>query len=501
LGATDDEGKIKAIRGKFFGAPESNVSRLSTEFEKLRAEKQKMIQHNHVHTPDEHFNRMVNIWIKQGAAFGAAWCRWGWMGYRDIVQHGLGVAAMNPARAREILLEAMHHQYQSGFALRGWNPIDEKSYSDSALWLIFTLTAYLKETGDLALLDEIVTFYDGGSASVMAHIEAALNSLESNKGAHGLCLIKFGDWNDSLTAVGRLGRGESVFLSQLYAEALKEMRDLADFRGDNIPKKDFETRRTNMLDAINAAWDGSWYTRCFDDNGKPIGSHENDQAQIFLEAQAWALISGAADTDRATRLLDSCDERLGTPLGYRLLAPTFSRIDDNVGRISSMEPGICENGTIYSHLNIWMMLGMLRYRMADRALDLWRTNITGYLKNENDLRGLVPPYMMANCYYGPDHRNNAYQMEFTWITGSLAWLNTVPMRDMLGVKAGYRGLEIDPCLPTEWNEVEVERTFRGTVYKIKIARGADTLKVDGNLMEGTVLPLFDDGQAHVVEMI
>jgi cellobiose phosphorylase len=195
------------------------VNCFESEFEKLHTEKQKMIQHNHVRTPDEHFNRMVNVWIKQGASFGAAWCRWGWMGYRDIVQHGLGVAAMNPARTRVILLEAMHHQYQSGFALRGWNPIDEKSYSDSALWLIFTLTAYLKETGDLALLDEVVPFYDGGSASVMAHITAALNSLESNRGEHGLCLIKFGDWNDSLTAVGRLGRGESVFLSQLYAEA------------------------------------------------------------------------------------------------------------------------------------------------------------------------------------------------------------------------------------------------------------------------------------------
>ncbi len=493
LGATDDEAKVQGFSEKYFGVPES-------EFAKLRTEKQKLIQHNHVCTPDEHFNRMVNIWIKQGASFGAAWCRWGWMGYRDIVQHGFGVAALNPARTRQILLEAMRHQYQSGFALRGWNPIDEKSYSDSALWLIFTLTAYLKETGDMSLLDEIVPFYDGGSASVTAHIEAALDSLESNKGAHGLCLIKFGDWNDSLTAVGRLGRGESVFLSQLYAEALKEMSDLENARGADIQKKDFETRRANMLDAINAAWDGGWYTRCFDDNGKPIGSRENDQAQIFLEAQAWALISGAADTDRATRLLDSCDERLGTPLGYRLLAPTFCRIDDNVGRISSMEPGICENGTIYSHLNIWMILGLLRAGMPDRALELWRTNLTGYLKDEHDLRGRVPPYMMSNCYYGPDHRNNAYQMEFTWITGSLAWHNTVPLRDMLGVKADYRGLVIDPCLPSEWDDVSVVREYRGGQYEIIINRGSEKgIWLDGKKMDGKVLPALA-GQ-HAVKVV
>ncbi len=484
LGATDDEGKIEAIKKNTFGQIESRFAR-------LRTEKQKLIQHNHVRTPDEHFNRMVNIWLKQGASFGAAWCRWGWMGYRDIVQHGLGVSALDPARTREILVEAFRHQFQSGFALRGWNPIDEKSYSDSALWLIFTLTAYLKETGDMAFLDERIPFHDQDEASVMGHIEAALDSLESNKGAHGLCLIKFGDWNDSLTAVGRLGRGESVFLSQLYAEALKEMSDLAGFQGDDIRKNDFETRRANMLKAINDAWDGGWYTRCFDDSGKPIGSKENDQAQIFLESQAWALICGAADTERAARLLESCDERLGTSLGYRLLAPTFCRIDDNVGRISSMEPGICENGTVYSHLNVWMMLGLLRYGMADRALELWRTNITGYVEDEGDLRRRVPPYMMANCYYGPDHRNNAFQMEFTWITGSLAWLNVVPVRDMLGVKADYGGLIIEPCLPTEWNRVAVTREFRGGTYEITISQSDEKgIWLDGTKFTGIVLPVL-----------
>jgi cellobiose phosphorylase len=482
LGATDNENKIAAIKAKYFGVMDS-------AFAQLRAEKQKLIQHNFIRTPDDHFDRMVNIWLKQGASFGAAWCRWGWMGYRDIVQHGLGISTIDPQRTKQILREAFQHQFQSGFALRGWNPIDEKSYSDSALWLIFTLTAYLKETGDMDFLAEPIPFHDGGAVSVMDHIDAALNSLENNRGSHGLCLIKFGDWNDSLTAVGRQGRGESIFLSQLYAEALREMIDLAEFRADDIRKKDFTARREQMLKAINSAWDGGWYLRCYDDSGKPIGSRENDQAQIFMEPQAWALICGAADADRVSRMLVACDERLGTPLGYRLLAPTFCRIDDNVGRISSMEPGICENGTIYSHLNIWMMLGLLRYGMADRALALWRANITGYLKDEKDLRGRVPPYMMANCYYGPDHRNNAYQMEFTWVTGSLAWMNIVPMRDMLGIQAGYRGLIINPCLPQEWNEVSATRSYRGGKYAITITRGADKgIWIDDVLQTTNILP-------------
>jgi cellobiose phosphorylase len=146
-----------------------------------------------------------------------------------------------------------------------------------------------------------------------------------------------------------------------------------------------------------------------------------------------------------------------------------------------------------------MMLGLLRYRMGDRALEVWRTNITGYLKDENDLRQRVPPYMMANCYYGPDHRNNAYQMEFTWITGSLAWLNIVPLRDMLGVKADYRGLRIDPCLPSEWNEVTAVREYRGARYEITLSHAAEKgIWFDGEKLDGNLLPALEG--RHVVKV-
>jgi len=501
IGATDDEAKVPDFKQKYFGQFEKY-------FDALRTEKQAMIQHNRFDTPDKHFNRMFNVWVKQGASYGAAWCRWGWMGYRDIVQHGYGISTLNPARTREILLEALQHQYANGLALRGWNPVDEKPYSDSALWLVFTLTAYLKETGDIAFLDEIVAFFDDGSDTVLGHIERTLNFLESNKGAHDLCLIKFGDWNDSLTAVGKEGRGESVMLSQMYAEALREMAALAEFIGDRVKEQDYTARRAAILAAINTqAWDGRWYTRCFDDNGRPIGSHINQYGQMFFESQAWGLICGAAEPERAESLLEACDEILGTPLGYRLLAPTYCEIDENIGRISSMEPGICENGTIYSHLNAWMMMGLLRMGMADRALELWRNNVPGYFHDEDDLRQMSPPYMYANCYYDPDHRNKAFQMEFTWITGSLAWLNTLFLKEMLGAKPDYGGLRIDPCIPSEWKECSVERYFRGATYKIRITnpdqvqQGRAEITFDGEQIEGDLVPILGDDKIHQVNVV
>lgn len=499
IGVTDEERNIEGFRNKYFG-------KMEDYFLQLKEDKKSIIGKNQIKTPDEHFDRILNYWVKQAALYGSEWCRWGWNGYRDIVQHGFGVSALKPERTKEIILEALGYQYCSGLAIRGWNPIDEKAYSDSALWLVFTLISYLKETGDFGLLNEVVEYYDGGSATVQQHIEQALNFIEANKGSHELILIKYGDWNDSLTAVGKEGRGESVWLSLAYAEATRQMADLAQYMGDKLREEDFLSRRSRIIDAINKnAWDGKWYTRCYDDNGRPIGSDINHYAKIFMEPQCWALISGTADNERAEALLKSCDEILGTEVGYLLLAPTFMEIDENIGRISSMEPGIAENGTVYSHLNVWMILGLLKYGKADKAYEVFKKITPGYVKEENDIKQRTPPYMYANCYFGPDHKNNKFQMEFTWITGSVAWFNHVLLDYMIGARAEFAGLKIDPCIPSEWEECSVVRNYRGSIYNIKIKNPGKVQKknvqltLDGKNIEGNVIPAFNDGKIHDVE--
>lgn len=501
LGATDHERHIADLKQKYLG-------RFEAYFAELGRDKRELVARNNIRTPDEHFNRILNGWVKQAALYGASWCRWGWNGYRDIVQHGLGVSVLQPDRTRRILLEALRYQYKSGLALRGWNPVDEKPYSDSALWLVFTLIAYLKETGDMDLLEEVVPYYDSGSAAVREHIEQALGFLECNKGAHGLILIKFGDWNDSLTGVGKEGRGESVWLSEAYAEAMSQMAELAAYQGDERKKEDYLARRARIVNAVNEhAWDGEWYVRCYDDNGNPVGSRSNEFARIFMESQSWALISGIADKERAETLIASCDRILGTKAGYLLLAPPFTRVDNNIGRISSMEPGIAENGTVYSHLNIWMIQGLLKYGMADRAYQLFKRITPGYVHEEDDFKQKCPPYMYANCYFGPDHRNNKFQMEFTWITGSVAWFNNVLLKDMLGARAEYDGLRIDPCVPSDWQECTVYRHYRGAVYQIAIHNpehlqsGDVEIKVNGSWLDGNLVPIFSDGQVHRVDVV
>ncbi|HTB85403.1 MAG TPA: hypothetical protein VK742_17280 [Candidatus Sulfotelmatobacter sp.] len=497
LGATDHESKIASFRKRYLGHTEASFARLADE-------KKSLVAMNRVKTPDPLFDQMVNVWIKQGASYGSRWCRWGWNGYRDIVQHGLGVSALNPPRTRDILLEALRHQFPSGLALRGWNPVDEKPYSDSALWLVFTLCAYLKETGDFDLLKEQVPYYGGVPASVLDHIRTALDFLEKNKGAHGLILIKFGDWNDSLTGVGKEGRGESVWLSMAYAEAMREMASLMGFLSQTDAQTGYNRRRDDIVAAINAhAWDGQWYRRCYDDDARPIGSHENRFARIFMEPQCWALIAGIANPERATKLIDSCDQLLQTELGYMLLAPPYTELDPNIGRISSMEPGIAENGTVYTHLNIWMILGLLRLGKADKAYDIFKRITPCNLSSPTDPKRNAS-FLYSNCYFGPQHKNRPFQQEFTWITGSYAWLNTVLVNELIGAKPEYAGLRIRPCLPTSWPEAGIDRTWRGATYHIQIRNphrlenGRVDLVVDGKFLPGNLLPVFADGKTHQV---
>lgn len=484
---------------------EKYLSKQDEYFEATKKYYKELYSKNHITTNDEHFDRLINFWGKHATHFGATWCRWGYNGYRDIVQHGFGVVSFKNERTKQILKEAIQNQYSSGMAVRGWNPVDTKAYSDSALWLEFTLTAYLRETGDVEFLNEVYPFRDEGEATVLGHMDRALDFLESNKGEHNLLLIKFGDWNDSLTGVGKEGRGESVWLSIAYAQALLEMAELAKFLGMPEKEKNYLSRREAIKNAINDnAWDGEWYRRCYTDNGAPLGSKENKYAKMFMEPQCWSLISGVASEERANTIIKAMDEHMATPVGYLLLTPSYKEFDPTIGRISSMEPGICENGTIYSHTNIWMILGLLKYGKADLAYELFKKIAPGYIiGNNTEIKNKCLPYMFSNCYFGPEHRNSAFQMEYSWITGSVAWYTNTMENYLVGLRPTYEGLVVDPHLP--FDKATMTREFRGATYEISISNPekkykADKLDitVDGKAINGTILPDFKDGKKHTV---
>ena len=243
----------------------------------------------------------------------------------------------------------------------------------------------------------------------------------------------------------------------------------------------------------DSAWDGEWYIRCFDDNGRAIGSGSSKEGKIFLNTQSWAMIAGIADENRTNQLIASSDKMLKTGIGYLLLAPTFTAPDPYIGRISCMEPGICENGTVYSHVNVWMILGLLRAGRTEEAYDAFKRITPGYFSgSENDPKRNMPPYIYANGCFGPDHKNNKLQMEFTWITGSVSWFYNVLTKEMIGIKPDFDGLVMDPKLPAEWNEVSAERVFRGKRFHIEIHRSeVDEIIVElnGKIINGNKISI------------
>jgi len=310
-----------------------------------------------------------------------------------------------------------------------------------------------------------------------------------------------------LTGVGKDGKGESVWLSIAYAQALLEMAELAKFLKDEKKEKNYLSRREDIVKAINEnAWDGEWYRRCYTDLGKPLGSKENKYAKMFMEPQCWSLISGVASEERANTIIKAMDEHMLTSVGYMLLTPSFKEFDPTIGRISSMEPGICENGTIYSHTNIWKILGLLKYGKVDLAYELFKKIAPGYILGENvEIKNKCLPYMFANCYFGPEHKNSAFQMEYSWITGSVAWYTNTMENYMLGVRATYEGLVIDPHLP--FKKASMKRTFRGAVYEVEIENPDLKFKdykldivVDGVKANSNIIPAFSDNKKHVVKV-
>lgn len=450
-----------------------------SDFNKIFCETADWVQERfeklHIRTGNSSLDTITNTWNKQMILFGATHCRWGIKGYRDVVQHSQGALYFDTELTRKSLIKSLQFQYSNGFAVRSYPVVYEDSkmhYSDSASWLLYAVSEYVKETGDTDFLREEVTFLDGGKASVLKHLELIIHSLYEDRGEHGLVRIHGGDWNDSLTHVGKEGRGESVWLSMFLAKSLLIYAELLEFLGQDAGCY-YSVYEALKEDINKNAWDGEWYVRAFNDKGGKLGSKENERGLIFLNAQSWAIISGIAEQEKIDCIRKSIKKYLHTEYGYILNYPTYTALDENVGRMSCMEPGTAENGSIYMHGNVFLIYALLGIGDSENAYGILKS-----IQPNNPLLADKPvcPYIYGNCYYGPDHKKEAGKMEFSWITGSVNWLLQSVVELMLGIQRTYEGLVIKPALPEELKHVEVYREYRGCRYHIVINNGGRNVK-------------------------
>ena len=428
------------------------------------------------------------------------------MGTRDSAQDTLGTVHAAPARARETLTRLLQLQFLDGHAWHQFFPLTGEGsaglaaeipewpqwFCDDHLWLVIAVCAYVRETGELGFLDERVSYADGPAETVLEHLLRGIEFTLSHRGPHGLPRPGFADWDDTLNVDHGSGKAESVWCAMQFCRAV---RDLAGVTGLDLCTDE-------MADAVNdAAWDGAWYARAFDDDGRPVGVSAEPVHRINMNPQTWSVIGEVAPRERGERAMASMLEQLGTELGVALLDPPYDGGDDRVRGTSTYPPGAKENGGIFCHANAWAIVAAAMLGDGDLALDLYR-RILPLARSDAD-RYLAEPYVYCQNICGPAHPQFGMGRN-SWLTGTAAWTYVAATQWILGIRPTLDGLRVAPVIPEDWGGFRARRSFRGAVYEIEVERvgpgNAVALEVDGEPVEGEVVAARRDQVAVRVRL-
>jgi cellobiose phosphorylase len=477
--------------------------------------KQRLADHR-IETPDQSVNDVINDWIRYQAISGRMWGRCGYyqqsgaFGFRDQLQDSQIWLTIDPQRCREQINLHAKHQFADGSVYHWWHPLSEQglitTMTDDLLWLAFTTANYIKETGDLSVLDDLQPFIDDDTAApIHEHVRRAFERVFRRSSPRGLPYIGAGDWNDGLSAAGVLEKGESIWLGHFLAGLLADWSKIYTQRGLDAEAAEFTHRRCDLVDAINDhGWDGSWYLRATLDDGTPLGSHQSQWGKIFLNAQTWAILNDVAPPDRAAQCYAEMRERLFDEIGALLLTPAFDTPTPQIGYITRYAPGLRENGGVYTHAATWAIAAAAK--MKDHASVAHLLDAINPANKDPD-RYWAEPYVTPGNVDGPDSPLHG-RAGWTWYTGSAAWLHRVVCEWVLGIRPDWDGLHIEPCLPPTWNEINVTRPYRGATLQISMRREASlspdaspSIKLNGEPIRGSVIaPSSIKGKTAQIEV-
>jgi cellobiose phosphorylase len=515
-------------------------AQVQAAFEALRAHWDGLLSRFQVRSGEARLDRMVNIWnqyqcmvtfnLARSASYFEAGIGRG-IGFRDSNQDLLGAVHMAPERSRRRILDLAATQFASGAVYHQYQPLTKRgnraigdNFNDDPLWLIQSVTAYIKETGDFTILDENVPFADEDaprSGSLLDHLRASFDRVAGNLGPHGLPLIGRADWNDCLNlnchsmnpdeSFQTAGSGEgdvaeSVLIAAMFVYYGREYARLCRRIGLEDEGARANDRIAAMLRAIDAAgWDGEWFLRAYDARGRKVGSRSNEEGRIFIEPQGFAAMAGIGLEDgRLEKALDSVADLLGCEYGLVLNYPAYTRYYPEYGEISSYPPGQKENGGIFCHNNPWIMIGETVLGRGDRAFDYYRRLAPAWAE-ELTLRKLEP-YVYAQVISGKESKRPG-EAKNSWLTGTAAWNFHAITEHILGIKPDYDGLRIDPCIPAAWREYRVRRVFRGATFEIRVRnpdgvhKGVCRLAVDGAAIDGNLVAAGKPGAVHRVDVL
>ena len=494
----------------------------------------------HLESSEEKLDRMVNIWhqyqcmvtfnMSRSASYYESGTGRG-MGFRDSCQDLLGFVHIIPSRARERILDIAATQFEDGSAYHQYQPLTKKGnrdigtgFNDDPLWLIAGTAAYLRETGDFSILNEQVPFDNDASKAqpLMEHLRRSFNYTCTHLGPHGLPLIGRADWNDCLnlncfsehpgesfqiTGPSEGPVAESVFIAGMFVKYGHEYAELC----DHLNLADEAAAARKSIDAVEqaaltAGWDGAWFRRAYDAFGKPVGSKECTEGQIFIEPQGMCVMAGIGkESGQAAQALKSVEERLDTKYGVVLHQPAYTSYQLNLGEISSYPPGYKENAGIFCHNNPWISCAEAVLGHGDRAFEVYRKTCPAYIEDISEIHR-TEPYVYSQMVAGKDAPTFG-EAKNSWLTGTAAWTFFNVSQYILGIQPTLDGLKVDPCIPHTLPGFTVTRRYRGAVYHITVdnsaavQHGVKSVTVDGKAIEGNLLPLAAEGTDVTVQVV
>ncbi|MCD7884921.1 MAG: glycosyl transferase [Lachnospiraceae bacterium] len=519
----------KALLSRF-----DTKEKVDASFAALNAYWEGLLAKYHVESKDEKVNRMVNIWnqyqcmvtfnMSRSASYYESGTGRG-MGFRDSCQDLLGFVHLIPERARERIIDIASTQFADGSAYHQYQPLTKKGnmdigsgFNDDPLWLIAGTSAYIKESGDFSILDEMVPFDNDESTAVplFEHLTRSFNYIVTHKGPHNLPLIGRADWNDCLnlncfsdtpgesfqtTGPSEGPVAESVFIAGMFVKYGREYAELCRRVGREDLAVAAEKEVQAMTDAVlDAGWDGEWFVRAYDANSNKVGSKECEEGQIYIEPQGFCVMAGiGVESGQAIQALDSVREKLDTKYGIMLLQPAYTKYYLNLGEVSSYPPGYKENAGIFCHNNPWVSIAETVVGRGNRAFEIYRKTCPAYIEDISEIHR-TEPYVYSQMVAGADAARHG-EAKNSWLTGTAAWTFVDVSQAILGIQPQFDGLGIDPCVPEGFGDFTISRSFRGATYDISVQnpdnvqKGIAKLIVDGKEISGNVVP-FEEGKTH-----